>query len=247
MKFNSLIISALAFAVTFSSCTKEPENETVFKGSITGKVRLVDEFGVIATDHQGVILTTTGNITGNTNEGGSYLIYGLGDGLHDIEFKKYGYGTFKKFAIPVTNFANTELTGIDTLGQLSTTLVTALTASINPVDSSCVFNCTVAPTPDATNKRGIRLFFSRNSGVSHTNYEYTPSYKWLATQSSGNLNGFSAAELYANGFSRGDTLYVVAYGEGIYANSYIDPATFKKVYPNVNSAHPSNVVQLILQ
>ena len=247
MKLNQLIISALAVVTTFTSCTKEPENETVFKGSITGKVRLADEFGVIGTDHQGVILTTTGNVTGNTNEGGSFLIYGLGDGLHDLELKKYGYGTFKKFAIPVTNFANTELTGIDTLGQLSTTLVTNLSAVLNPLDSSVAINCNVAPTPDATHKRGIRLFFSRNNTVSHNDYDYTPSYKWLATQSSGNLNGFSASELYANGFNRGDTVYVVAYGEGVFANSYIDPATFKKVYPNVNNAHPSNVVQLILQ
>ena len=246
MKFNLLIITSLALVTGFSSCMKEDIEDAPLQGSITGKVRLADEFGNILSDHEGVVLTTTDDIKGNTNYAGSFLIYGLGDGTHTLAYSKGGFGTFKKFAIPVTNSVNTELTGIDTLGRSSTTSINAL-AVIPNADTTYTFNCIVSPSPDANHQRGIRLFFSRNATVSATDYEFTPNQKWMATQSAGSITGFTASNFYNNGFSRGETIYVIAYGESWFANMYTDPVTDKKVFPNVNAASPSSVVSFVLQ
>ncbi|MBK7968610.1 MAG: hypothetical protein IPK08_06540 [Bacteroidetes bacterium] len=247
MKLNLLVITSLALLTGFSSCMKEDVEDAPLQGSITGKVRLADEFGNILSDHEGVVLATTDDIKGNTNYAGSFLIYGLGDGVHTVAYSKGGFGTFKKFAIPVTNSVNTELTGIDTLGRLSTTAIGSLAVVANASDSTYTFNCTVSPSPDANHQRGIRLFFSRNAAVSATDYEFTPNQKWMATQAAGSISGFAASNFYNNGFSRGETIYVIAYGESWFANMYTDPETSKKVFPNVNAASPSSVVSFVLQ
>ena len=246
MKFKTLNIIALAFCVGFVSCTKEEDPDAPAKGSITGKVRLADEFGNVITDHGQVGVVTNTGKDGLTIENGSYLIYGLGDGTYDLTFTKYDYGTYKRFGVPVTNFANTELSGLDTLGKVSTTLITGLVVAFDVDDSTWSFNCNVSPVPDTVNRRGIRLFFSTNPSLSASDYEYTPGNKWMATSANGSITGFTTSNFLSNGFNKGDTVYVIAYGESVYANIYIDPATGKKVFPNVNVENPSNVAMFIL-
>ena len=82
--------------------------------------------------------------------------------------------------------------------------------------------------------------------VTHDNYQYAPANTWLASSSSGSILNYSPTELYSNGFSSGETVFVIAYGESKYSNSYTDPVTGKKVWPNVNSDSPSNVVSFVL-
>lgn len=241
-----LIIIPIATLSVFVSCSKEEDPaDAPGKGSITGKVRLADEFGVIAVKHGEVNATTNTGKAGLTIDNGSYLIYGLKDGTFDLTLSKYGYGNYKRFGIPVTNYANTELTGIDTIGKVSTSIITGLSAVINPTDSTWSFDCNVSPVPDVDHPRGIRLFFSKNPSVNAIEYEYSPANKWMATTASGAINGFLTANLLMNGFNKGDTVYVVAYGESIYSNVYIDPISQKKMYPNVNAEHPSNVAFLV--
>ncbi len=244
---KSLIITSIALVSIFNSCTKEDDPENApGKGSITGKVRLADEFGIIAEKHGEVTATTNTGKGGLTIDNGSYLIYGLKDGTFDLTISKYGYGNYKRYGIPVTNFANTELNGIDTIGKVSTTIITGLIVTFNQTDSTWSFDCNVSPVPDVDHPRGIRLFFSKNSSVNATDYEYSPVNKWMATTASGAINGITNANLLMNGFNKGDTVYVVAYGESFYSNVYIDPNSQKKVYPNVNVERPSNVGLLVL-
>lgn len=247
MNHKQLIIIYLILFSVVTSCTKEEDPaDAPGKGSITGKVRLADEFGVIAPKHGEVTATTQTGKNGLTTDNGSYLIYGLKDGTFDLTISKYGYGSYKRFGIPVSNYANTELTGIDTIGKVSTSIISALSVALNPVDSTWTFNCNVSPVPDVDHPRGIRLFFSNSPGVNSSDYDYSPSSKWMATTGNGAINGFTAADFLSNGFSKGDTVYVIAYGESFYSNVYTDPATQKKIYPNVNVEHPSNVAMFIL-
>ncbi|MBL0342750.1 MAG: hypothetical protein IPP71_18780 [Bacteroidetes bacterium] len=95
--------------------------------------------------------------------------------------------------------------------------------------------------------KGNQIVFSKNALLSSSDYEYTPGQKWMATGANGSITNFSALNFFNNGFNRGDTVYVVAYGESFYSNIYIDPANGKKVFPNVNAAHPSNSALFILQ
>lgn len=241
-----LIITQIAILSVFISCSKEEDPNAPGQGSITGKLRLADEFGVISDIHSQVFIDTYTPAATNSSPTGSYLIYGLKDGNFDLTYTKNGYGSYKRFGIPVSNYANTQLTGIDTLGKVSTSIVTGLAATLNSSDSTWSFECNVNPAPDVDHPRGIRLFFSKNPSVNSVDYEYSPANKWMATTSTGTINGFTKANFLTNGFSKGDTVYVVVYGESFYANVYIDPTSQKKVYPNVNAENPSNVAMFVL-
>ena len=243
---KALIVNYIIIAIFFGSCQKEDDPNAPKQGSVTGKLRLADEFGTLLPDHGQVILTSNTNQRGSSLESGSFLIYGFDDGTFDITYTKNGFGEYKRFGIPVTNPGITELIGIDTLGKKSTTIISSLSVSPDTQNSTYSFNCTVTPAPDAVNQRGIRLFFSKNADVSSDNYEYTPGNKWLADNATGAINNFNSTNLLNNGFGRGDTVYLVAYGESFYSNIYIDPLSSKKVFPNLNTAHPSNTVQFIL-
>jgi hypothetical protein len=82
--------------------------------------------------------------------------------------------------------------------------------------------------------------------VSSTEYVFAPTTTWSSTTSSGAITGFDATQLYSAGLTQGMTAYMIAYGESAKSNSYVDPSLGKSVYPNVNTAAPSNVVQFIV-
>ncbi|MBL0342751.1 MAG: carboxypeptidase regulatory-like domain-containing protein [Bacteroidetes bacterium] len=153
------IIIQLVVVCGFVSCTKEEDPNAPLQGSMTGKIRLADEFGVLLSDHGAMIISSTNDLKGASNTAGSFLLYGLDDGNHDITFTKFGFGSYKRFGIPITNPGNTTLTGIDTLGMLSTSVITGLTAVLNSADSTYSFNCSIAPVPDATHQRESDCFF----------------------------------------------------------------------------------------
>ncbi len=247
MKTNHLIFINICLILLTVSCQKEEDPNAPKQGSMTGKVRLADEFGNLLADHGQMIITSTNDLKGNTNENGSFLLYGLDDGIHDITFSKVGFGSYKRFSIPVTNPGNTVLEGIDTLGQLSTTIITNLSSTYNAPDSSYSFTCSISPTPDQVQKRGIRLFFSASTNVSSEEFSYTPGHKWMGTSATGTIDGIRKTDLTNNGFNRGDTVYVIAYGESFYSNTYVDPINNKKIFPNINLAHPSNSTFLVVQ
>jgi hypothetical protein len=48
--------------------------------------------------------------------------------------------------------------------------------------------------------------------------------------------GFTASELYAMGFSTGQTVFIKLYGDSYQSNDYDDPLTGKTVFPNLNQA-----------
>jgi hypothetical protein len=140
----------------------------------------------------------------------------------------------------------TTLNGIDYLGEKSSTVIGNLSSGFNANDSTFTFGCDVSTTPDANHPRSFWLFFNKSSNVSYQNYLYTPSTTWTATVGAGIITGYQRNNFFSNGFASGDSIYMIAYGESIHTNSYTDPETDKKVFPNINMQSPSNVVGFVL-
>jgi len=232
------------------SCKKDDENQDVTRyGKIQGTIRLTDEFGVELASNDGMVITAGAGEDGISASDGTFSVDGLPSGTYHLEYSKSGFGTFKKFNIQVnanTSTGITVLQGVDYLGQKSTTVVSQLTASVNMTDTTLSFGCSLTPAPTVVQPRSFRLFFAKQSSVNTDNYLYTPSNSWTATVSPGLVTGFDTDNFYNNGFAPGDSVYAIAYGESIRTNTYTDPVTGKKIYPNLNSGSPSNIAGFIL-
>ena len=251
MKGNLLlfaVLSALVWSCSDDENTDQPPPINL-KGGITGVVGLEDEFGNALASDSGMKVSVSSIDYAYSDTNGIFLINELAEATYTVVYEKPGCGTFKKFGIPVEP-ANgngiTQLTGTDVLGQQSTTLITNLSVSLNVSDSTITIACNVGPSPSASQPRSFRLFFGNNASVSSSDYYFTPSSSWSSTTSSGAVLGFQRSILYNAGFAKGSTAWVVAYGESARSNSYSDPSNGKKVFPNLNTASPSNIVQFIV-
>lgn len=234
--------------LSFSGCKKDNSDpEPVQTGKITGQLKLADELGNELGDAGGMIISSGGNF-GISAADGKYTISNLTTGTYDLTYTKAGFGTYKRFNTGViAGSVATVLNGIDILGQKSTTEITNLFVGFNNIDSTYNIGCSIAPVPDTINPRAFRLFFAKTNSVSSQNYIYAPSNTWLSTTASGQITGYPRSLLYNNGFSAGENVYIIAYGESMNTNVYTDPVTNKKVFPNVNLPAPSNVIMFVLQ
>ncbi len=245
MKYPILLL-LLVFIVSCSSNEDQPVPQVT--GKISGELRLTDEFGFEEPDHSYMMITANNTNGTHSLADGKFQINGLLAGTYNLVFQKAGYGTFKKFNIILPAGASgIQLNGIEYLGKISTTAISALAINFNSNDSTYSIGCTLAPVPTVANPRAFRLFFGKNNTINHQNYFFTPANTWVATTASGLITGFPREQFYTNGFAAGETVYVIAYGESLTTNTYTDPATGKKVFPNVNTIVPSNVVSFVLQ
>jgi len=69
-----------------------------------------------------------------------------------------------------TNGQATAISTIPSLGQLSTTTVTNLTATV--LNNQVKLSITTNPAGNTANRRYVRYFLSTNAQVSNTNYTY---------------------------------------------------------------------------
>lgn len=236
--------------LTVAACKDGDDEETVpTTGRIYGNMVLVDEFGATLSDHSGIRVTTQNNFYDLSDITGNYQVNNLAAGSYDLMYEKAGYGTLKRFdveVVPSANGGTTIIEDVDSLAPVSTTIISALTAQLDPVDSTFTFTCNVSPLPGTNYPRAFRLFFGHDANVSVASYEFTPSKKYVTTTATATITGFERADFYNNGFNSGDTIYVIAYGETIVSSSYLDPVSNLTVFPNLNESAPANVTQVIL-
>lgn len=247
--YLSALLAALLL-LAFQGCKKDSDKnpDPILSGKVTGQLRLTNELGVELSDNSTMQITTDAGSFGYSNSAGAYELNNLATGTYNLIYSKAGFGTYKRFNIQVLSGSNaTLLNGVDYLGQKSTTEISALDVNFNLMDSTYSIECSIAPTPNAINQRAFRLFFGKFNTINAQDYFFTPSNTWLSSTATGQITGYPRSELYNNGFTTGETVYVIAYGESIRTNSYTDPLINKKVFPNINLAAPSNVVTFVLQ
>jgi hypothetical protein len=250
-KITYVVFLVTALAVSLISCKKEDKNEIVEEGSIAGIVRLYDDKTNLSSSASGVTVSVIGmpNKTAITSADGKFTISGLPFDNYDLSFSKTGYGTYKIFGIDHRKQSNTsagstsvtQLTRTISLGAVSGTSITALTAvDVTYNDSAGIeYGYSVAPEPSSANRGYIRAFVGKKHTTSSTEYLAFSNVKSILNNNS--RGGFLATELYGFGFQSGDSVYVKLYGDSFNSNSYTDPVTGNTVFPNLNAVSAAAV------
>ena len=129
MKSTRFIVVLITLSsLLFRACHKEDDTEPPQTGTISGELRLTDEFGNEFSDHSDMEVLVAGKGSGSSGSDGKYEITGLPAGNYELSFEKDGFGTYKRFNIEVIAGPSvTNLNGKDYLGQKSTTAISNLT------------------------------------------------------------------------------------------------------------------------
>lgn len=244
---NLILGSLFCLAFFFMGCNgKEDEPSSVVTSEdITGGVNLYDEGIGFMSNHSGMTVTVEGlqpAISATTDAAGRFTLANVPFGTYNLVYTKSGYGTFKLVNLSHTNTGGATFISLtNSLGQLSTTAVTALSASL--VNGNIVISTTVTPSASLANTRYLRYFYSTSSSVSNTNYmKYSDG---MIAQINPYLQTRSHADFVAMGFPTGTTVYVKVYGDSFWSNSYLDNATNKMVFPNLGTTS-ANAVSFVV-
>ena len=224
----SLILFLLVFG---TSCSKDNDIDppAPTSGNVSGSVNLFDD-GVTEIDNSNMTVSVEGtSISATTNASGQYTLSNVPFGTITLIYEKNGYGTFKRFDVDHSG-GDTFIPETPSLGQISTTSITNLTATDNGTDIT--LSATTNPAGNVGNTRYIRFFFSTQTNVSNTNFEAV--LETLPAQINPRNLNLTNASLVALGFSSGQTVYARCYGESFWSNQYDDPNSGDTVFPNIN-------------
>jgi hypothetical protein len=218
-----------------TSCNSNDDSPAAAtRANISGSVNLYNE-STNQVDNSNMTVSVLGTmplISAVTDAEGKFVLSNVPFGTYTLEYTKNGYGTYKKFGVVHgTNGQATALTAIPSLGQVSTTSITGITA--NASANQVVLSISTNPGGSAANRRYIRYFLSTSQSVSATNYSY---YSPVFTSQ---INPFEktilATELISAGFTSGQQVYVRAYGDSFWDNAYDSSEFNRRIFPNLNA------------
>ncbi len=221
----------LFLLVLGTSCSKDNDNDppAPTSANVSGSVNLFDE-GITEIDNSNMTVSVEGtSISATTNASGQYTLSNVPFGTITLVYEKNDYGTFKRFNVD-HNGGDTFIPETPSLGQVSTTSITNLTATDNGTEIT--LGATTDPAGNVGNTRYIRFFFSTQANVSSTNFE--AALETLPAQINPRNLNLTNASLVALGFSSGQTVYARCYGESFWSNQYDDPNSGTTIFPNLN-------------
>jgi len=246
--FTCFLILAVALT-SWTSCSKADGGGsggggTSNKGVITGTVNVYDDKGILnADDKTGVKVVALNGTTqvGNaaTLSTGKYTLANLPYGTYDLAFSRADIGQYKIYGVQVSNANANSTTTVSTvqLGQISGTSITDFSYVGNTFGGApgITYSISVSPSPSSSGRGYFRVFLSSSASVSKDNYVgYTDVRSIISNRANG---GFTKDELTGFGFTSGQTVYIIAYGESPQTNEYTDATTGKKVFPNLNAVN----------
>jgi len=209
-------------------------------GNRTGVVYLYDQFGGSLSSDSGITVTANpGAINSVSSPAGQYTLPGLNTGVYTISFAGTGFGTFLQPRVGFVGGGTTQVAPIN-MAQQSTAVIAGLSATPNVAGDTIILSGTIDAPPTGVT-RSIRLFFSAAATPSAGVGAYavtTVKAGFSASPFTYRLTGADIESL-RNVFAAASTVYVVAYGDSFYENSYEDSTSGQTVYPNVSA--PSNV------
>jgi hypothetical protein len=234
MKFLPLSWSFILILFITSCSSNDDSPAAATRANISGSVNLYNE-STNQMDLSNMTVSVLGTmplISAVTDAQGKFVLSNVPFGTYTLEYTKNGYGTYKKFGVVHgTNGQATALTATPSLGQVSTTSITGITASTSA--NQVVLSISTNPGGSAANRRYIRYFLSTSQSVSATNYSY---YSPVFTSQ---INPFEktilATELVSAGFTSGQQVYVRAYGDSFWDNAYDSTEFNRRIFPNLNA------------
>ncbi|HAC24968.1 MAG TPA: carboxypeptidase regulatory-like domain-containing protein [Cytophagales bacterium] len=236
IEMNTKVVLLSLTLALFGSCNNDDDPDVDASpdaSDISGAVFLYGE-GISRAPNEGMTVTIENSNpvkAAITDSEGKFLIKDVPLGTHNLVFTKSGYGTFRLFDIVhVTDNRPTNITAIPSLGTVSTTQVTALTASV--VAGEVKIEATTNPGGSIGNTRYVRLFMHNLQNVSDVFHTvYSPNF---TSRMNPFIKTYTKAELNAMGFASGTTVYVRVYGDSYWSNQYDDPGLDRRVFPNLN-------------
>ena len=230
MKTKFFLVPVLALLFSCNGSDDEITNPpTPTQADIAGKVKLYDE-GNTQIDNSNMTVKVQGSSkSATTDAAGDFILSQVAFGTYTLVYEKAGYGTFKKFGVEHKD-GKTIIPETASLGEVSTTKVTDLEAGVE--GGNVIVSITTDPAGSLDNKRYVRYFLSTDPGVSHENYAYYSGV--ILFENNPRRLVLTPDFLNGEGFASGQTVYVKAYGDSVFANDYQDPDLGRWVFPNLN-------------
>ncbi len=216
----------------------------ILTGDLIGYSNLYDVYNNKEVSSSGITVTAEGSgVSAVSASDGRWVLSGLKTGTYTMAFSKAGYGTRKQQGYQFVGGGPTWWGNGTHLYRLPEYTVTGLTAT--PSGTDVIVRGTVTGTLPTT-IRWVRVFIGTTAAVSSNPIDYVFSVPPGAPDTSTTFTtSISAQTLAANKFTSGQTAYFVAYAEAVTIASYLDLATNRYWYPNLNPT-PSNVVSMVV-
>jgi hypothetical protein len=236
--------AVLAAAAILAGC-RGPTGPAL-TGTWSGFVHLYDEFGVPLKSDSGITVSALPTATiSTTNDVGAYSFVNIPTGTYSLQYYASTFGTYADLEIQFVGGGTVNLPVVN-LGQHSIGVITGLAMTPNAAGDTILATGSITPPPPG-GSRYVRLFYS-NANTVGSNVTLWSVTGPVFGHPYGVSNGTFAIvvtgqdlQALRNAFPSGTTVYVIAYGESYYENSYTDGDTGRQVYPNV-CAISSNVV-----
>ena len=238
--FKTIIMKFLAFCLTlvlFAACNKSDYIPVHGGGSngkekIIGTVYLFDDLANAAPAYDMTVSIDGTAFTTSTDSSGKYSFKDVPAGTYNLTYSKTGYGTYRLDTFHLVYNANDTpaVVPVKALSTVSTTTVTDLFISVESDTIKII--PTIIPAGNDTAARGVRFFYSTDESVTGSNFlSYSKQFRLKTGTEAIKV---AKTDFYDSGFSPGATVYVRVYGDAIFSNDYIDLATGKRIFPNLN-------------
>lgn len=237
------LLPILCLSAILSSCKKDtvegpqgPQgpagaNGSAPSGTLAGKARQYDEFGVeYTTSLNTVTVTVDGtNLSTVTDASGNYSIPNVPPGVYNVTFTKPGAGLYK--ATQVTFPGNGILYNTASVVDKATTVITSAVVKDTMFFSTPQIKFQIATTP-LSKSRTFMLVFGKTANIdladpSSYNNIYTTNMQSGASGINGTTN---ISGTNYNAFSSGSTIYVKVYPIATSYTGYYDAAIDENVY-----------------
>ncbi len=249
-------------AILFLSCGKNSDHHAITvpdviqanntRGNIAGLILLYDEDGKALADRSGVTVSIDNStVNTKTSMDGKFQLDSIPAGTYDISYAKEGFGTGKIMGLyhEAANHATTlikksESMAVNSTLAINNIVVQAFEPAIQQLGTNGLH---IVPVFDNTTgqEKWVHLFFSDNNIVSSSDYK--AEYKVKCSGAANQFNNYNMTTSWFEsiGFSKGQTVYVKAYGDSFLADSYTDPIANQTIFPSLSNK-PSAAVSFVI-
>ena len=257
-KSTFILLSILAFLIL--SCKKSQIEQSIPDPELEGVVIVYDE-GSKMIDNRGIkVLIENSNpeISAMTDADGNFsLPLENVPEFFTIAFEKEGVGTYKEYfrksgtdlysKRPSGNYGL--VTGMQTyqIGSRSSVIVNDLTAEV--VNGKLKLNFNIY-SPNTTGEKYIRVLLQKDLpqlSLRTVSQNIRNVGSTLSVQNGNNSFEFCmSCFMSCHGYLTGDKIYITAYGDALYSNSYTDLQSGQWKFPNLNFVENNPVAWFII-
>ena len=239
MKIPAKLLSLMGGAslLLATGCQKDTPAPAipVVTGPITGYAQADDENGA-PIDRSGISVTVDNaspKLTATTDAAGKFAFDNVPAGTYNLTFARTGLGTFRRLSVAHLGGPNPTFLPNVSLSQVSGTVVTALT-SATPAANGNLLLQTSATNANPANQLRVAVFVAPAAGVTAATGTLLGVYAVTTTAAGTQGIAVRTADLRSAGIAAGATVYAVAYGAPVTNPGYVDPATGRTTYANLN-------------